>query len=632
VIRKTAHREDRTLRVVINAQLNPARSGGIAQVLVGLAHSLGRLDGREEYVFVCSPASAPWLKDFIGENSRIEVNEKQSPAPARGVRVSDGFWESFAPDVVHFPYQSYTEVDVPTVFNPHDLQHVHLPEFFSDEERARRERLYGEACRRASAVATASRFVKEDIVRQYGVDADKVKVIWWGSPTTAYDPPTDEQIAAALHRYDLPRDFAIYPAQTWPHKNHATLLKALSLLRDRCGVRVPLVCTGSKTDHWTELTQQVSKLRLDDQVWFVGRVEESELMALYHAARMMLVPTLFEAMSFPVFEAFAEGLPVACSNVTALPEQVGHGAVTFNPREPEKMASIILRIHRDESLRRTLIEQGRVRLKHFSWTETARRYRALYRRVAGRSDEAHPPTVHGKSTNPADEIADAVVKRAGEGATHQRLLDIWGRIEADRYLNETMNVLRRAIERGEPYWDLCCALAAYAELYAPPTYLEIGVRQGRSAVVVAAIRPDVDLFLFDMWHPNYADVPNPGPEFVRAQLARVGHRGSVYFGSGRSQETIPAFFAEANGPQMFDLITVDGDHRDAGARADLDNVAPHLAPGGMLAFDDICHPTYPTLRRTWESFLSEHPELIERANVTDAGGTAIAVRRLGIGD
>jgi len=240
------------------------------------------------------------------------------------------------------------------------------------------------------------------------------------------------------------------------------------------------------------------------------------------------------------------------------------------------------------------------------------------------SCESHNTGVVSSGTA-AWHIADTVVKRASSGATHRLLLDIWRRIERDRYLAETVRTLEEAVEHGQPYWDLCCALAAYTELYLPERYLEIGVRQGRSVAVVAAIRPEVDLYLFDMWYPDYAGEANPGPDFVRGQLECVGHRGRAHFVTGRSQQTIPAFFADGRRPGAFPLITVDGDHRDEGARKDLDNVVAHLAPGGMLVFDDITHAEYPTLRDTWRGFLSEHPDFSDRENTRDATGTAIAI-------
>jgi len=373
------------LRVVINAQLDPKRSGGIAQVVLGLAHSLGELDGPEEYVFVCSQVSAQWLQSYLGPNSRIEVNAKRSAAPADGVRQSDGFWESFSPSVLHFPYQSYTRTDIPTVFNPHDLQHVHLPEMFSGEEWERRERLYGEACRASAAVVTTSRFVKDDIVRQYGTAPDKVHVVWWGPPSAAYERSSDEATARVLGKYDVPSGFAIYPAQTWPHKNHRVLLEALHWLRTRERVIIPLVCTGAKTEHYPQLAQLVDRLELNDQVRFLGWLDEGELMAIYRSAEMMIVPTLFEAISFPVFEAFAEGIPVACSTVTSLPEQVGDAAMLFDPDNATELASVILTLHRNEQVRRELIGRGRARLAHFTWKNAAEGYRAVYRRVAGLS-------------------------------------------------------------------------------------------------------------------------------------------------------------------------------------------------------------------------------------------------------
>ena len=220
----------------------------------------------------------------------------------------------------------------------------------------------------------------------------------------------------------------------------------------------------------------------------------------------------------------------------------------------------------------------------------------------------------------------ALIERASSAATHQHLLDVFERIEADRYLLEEMQRLQHAIATDTRYWDLCCVLWAYAELFKPDVYLEIGVRRGRSASVVAAANPDVNLCLFDMWHPNYAGIANPGPDFVRVQLERSGHRGETRFFSGRSQQTVPQFFGDTRQPQSIPLVTVDGDHRSTGARADLDNVIAHLAPGGILVFDDICHPTYPNLRDVWKRFLADHSHLCAEENEIDATGTAFAMQ------
>lgn len=366
------------MRVVINAQLDPASSGGIAQALSGLVRGLGSLFGPDEYVLVCTPKSAEWLAPYTGPNQTIRINRGPKLTPARGVRISDGFWESFSPDLLHFPYQAYTRTNVPTVFNPHDLQHVHLPECFSEAERGRREVLYGDACRLATAVATASTWVKNDVVRHFGIPPKNVHVIPWGIPTSLHREEDAHEPDDVLQRLGLPSGFAIYPAQTWPHKNHLRLFDALQLVYERWGTRIPLVCTGAQTTHQEALHRRVRDLGLDEQVHFVGYVDPIDLRALYRSALFMIVPTLHEALSFPVHEALAEHLSVACSNVTSLPEQVGDAALVFDPHDTHAIADAMNRLYCDEGLRNDLSARGARRLVGISWEATAKRYRELY--------------------------------------------------------------------------------------------------------------------------------------------------------------------------------------------------------------------------------------------------------------
>jgi glycosyltransferase involved in cell wall biosynthesis len=269
------------------------------------------------------------------------------------------------------------------IYNPHDLQHVYYPQFFAPLDLAWREAVYPAGCRLAHTVAVASERVKQDIVQHYAVNPGKIQVIPWAPPTRAYPEPEANALDVVRRKYGLSEPFALYPAMTWPHKNHVRLLEALALLRDRDGLKVHLVCTGHQNNFWPQIRKRLLTLRLGEQVKFLGMVPPEHLRVLYRLTQFVVIPTLFEAASGPLFEAWHDGAPVACSTVTSLPEQAGDGALLFDPFSVESIADAAARMATDSKLREDLRRRGMRRLQDFSWERTAKAYRAVYRRAAG---------------------------------------------------------------------------------------------------------------------------------------------------------------------------------------------------------------------------------------------------------
>jgi glycosyltransferase involved in cell wall biosynthesis len=291
------------------------------------------------------------------------------------------FYDALACDVLHFPHQGFATTRAPILFNPHDLQHRHLPAFFTPAEIERRERLYRAACAHATAVAVSSAWVRADVVAQYGIKPENIQVIPWGIDAADWPAPDSTTMQVLKARHALPDRFCLYPAVTWPHKNHLRLVEALALGR----APTTLVCTGNRTDHWSAVEQRIAALGLADRVISLGPVSRTELRALYELAGFVVVPTLFEASSALLREAWLSDRPVACSRVTSLPDQAGDAALLFDPMDPSAIAAAIDRLESDEGLRRSLAARGRARVALFRSDVTARAYRALYRRVAGRA-------------------------------------------------------------------------------------------------------------------------------------------------------------------------------------------------------------------------------------------------------
>ena len=162
----------------------------------------------------------------------------------------------------------------------------------------------------------------------------------------------------SLESYGLAEPFIFYPAITWPHKNHLGLLKAIACLRDTHNLIIHAVFTGHQTEFFTQIRQTVNQLGLEQQVQFLGVVTEDVLFALYHAARAVVVPTLYEAGSFPLMESMLMGIPVVCSNVTSLPDTIGNGQFVFNAIDVADIADKVRKVCFDADYRRENVENS----------------------------------------------------------------------------------------------------------------------------------------------------------------------------------------------------------------------------------------------------------------------------------
>ena len=402
----------RPLRVCIDARIESGVYGGVEQVTIGLAGALARLgDGDEEYVFLTHRGKDDWLRPYLGGRSRVlHVGEPPAwpswkfrvrtalggrvpfvrpsllpPDPVPDVWVSEGTIEVAGMDVVHFPNQMAFLTQVPSIYHPHDLQHLHLPELFEPRFIELRETFYRAYCEQAAVVVMLTHWGKRDIVEHYGLPEEKVAVIGAGSALSEYPAPSERDLEALRARLSLPDRFLLYPGQTWPHKNHVRLLEAIALIRDKEGIEVPVVCPGQHhPDNHPVVAERAQELRLDRLVSFPGFISVTELRGLYELCRGLVFPSRFEGFGLPLCEAFEAGVPVASSTATCLPEVAGDAALSFDPEDTVGMAQAIRALWSDEPVREDLIAKGRLRAQHYSWDRSARMFRAHYRRLGNR--------------------------------------------------------------------------------------------------------------------------------------------------------------------------------------------------------------------------------------------------------
>jgi glycosyltransferase involved in cell wall biosynthesis len=194
-------------------------------------------------------------------------------------------------------------------------------------------------------------------------------------------PRVANEIKDVRNKYHLPEEFLFYPANPWPHKNHARLLSALRIYKNVYQHRLHLVVSG-KLEHENRSAEEFAiAAGVTDQVIDLGFVSASDLPGLYSAASALVFPSLFEGFGIPLLEAMACGCPVVAADVTSIPEVVGEAGILFDPFNPDDMARKIHQVVTDKSLRQELVVRGRDRAKQFSWAKVIKDLENAYQQV-----------------------------------------------------------------------------------------------------------------------------------------------------------------------------------------------------------------------------------------------------------
>jgi glycosyltransferase involved in cell wall biosynthesis len=266
-------------------------------------------------------------------------------------------------DVLWCPTQAYLTMEIPCILTVLDLQHrlqPCFPEVSTNGQWDVREATFSTSLRRASVVITGTETGKAEIERFYQVPAERIKVLPLPTPQFALNalPVSSKD---GLVGYSIPDNYLFYPAQFWPHKNHANLLQAVRLLRDEWKIVFPVVFAGSDKGNRQYIQKLVAELDLSSQVHFLGFVPEKDLIALYQHAFALTFPTFFGPDNLPPLESFALGCPVIASNVPGAQEQLGDAALLVDPKSPKQIALAVKSLYDDPGLREALMRRGRER-------------------------------------------------------------------------------------------------------------------------------------------------------------------------------------------------------------------------------------------------------------------------------
>lgn len=294
--------------------------------------------------------------------------------------------ESSEIDFLHVPIQHSPiyKIKTPVIITMHDIQEYHFPKYFSLIERLRRVIKNNMAIIDSNKIIVSFNHVKNDIVKHFNITEEKVSIC---PPPFAEDwflKKDESDWNEIQKKYDLKRKYILYPAATWAHKNHTKLLEAVKINIDE-GLEFDLVCTGNKTAHYKTILKKIEEFSLTEEAHFLGIVPEEDLISLYKNSSLVVIPTLYEAGSAPLYEAMRYQVPVICSNVTSLPDTIDDNEFIFNPNCVDEMVSLIKKMLSDEEFRKENLDNSKKRMELLKAIDYSKNFINVYKKVASTS-------------------------------------------------------------------------------------------------------------------------------------------------------------------------------------------------------------------------------------------------------
>ncbi|MBF0510811.1 MAG: glycosyltransferase family 4 protein [Candidatus Omnitrophica bacterium] len=259
--------------------------------------------------------------------------------------------------VTHFNY-------LVTIWDVYHRDSPEFPEVNFNREFEDREYFLKSVLPKAIAVLVDSPHNKDNMVRRYACDAQRVHV-------APFLPAIEENRSGAkvdvCSKYKIPRPFIFYPAQFWAHKNHVYILDGLKVLRDKFHVTMDVVFSGSDKGNLKFVLDYAKGLGLEGNVHYVGFIPNEDMTAFYQGATAMVMPTYLGLTNIPPLEAFALGCPVCYSDLPFMKDQVGQAAFLMDLDNPESLASHLMTILNNPKEVRQKIELGRKTVS--GWTD-----------------------------------------------------------------------------------------------------------------------------------------------------------------------------------------------------------------------------------------------------------------------
>ena len=342
----------------------------IAQMVPRLAHCLaagdrlllfGSTENLEPFAGIADPR-VERLHFDLSRRATVLLRMADLLVPGACTRSLAARVNAARPDVVLFPQQSLFPAGIaaPKAVTVVDLLHRHFPQQFGSFECWLRHRKDRQIVTQAETILCISETTRRDLRQTFAIPDHRMRTVHLAGSGNVMRP-------ASAMEPEVP--YLLYPANAYPHKNHAGLIAAFQQFR-LAHPEVPgrLVLTGGRSP---QLSRLLRNSTARDQIEHLGYVSAERLAELYAGCRAVVFPSLFEGFGIPILEAMEHGKPIYCSDLPVLREVAGDSVSYFEPSSTDSLAAA-LRDAFTATAQTAATQKYPAVLQRFSWERCAR--------------------------------------------------------------------------------------------------------------------------------------------------------------------------------------------------------------------------------------------------------------------
>lgn len=243
---------------------------------------------------------------------------------------------------------------IPTLVTIHDLIFLKFPQYFGRIDRLIYHLKIRYACKHADKIIAISEQTRQDIIKAYQVDPNKVAVVYQ-SCDDAFKVLANEAIKDQVRKkYNLPLKYILNVGTIESRKNLLTLVQALKDVEPA----YKLVVVGKKTKYTKLVVTTVKHLGLEDRIVFLKNIPFQDLPVIYQMASVFCYPSLYEGFGIPIIEALYSNVPVVAATGSCLEEAGGPQSLYVAPMDHQLLASAINKILSDSDLQNKMRKYG----------------------------------------------------------------------------------------------------------------------------------------------------------------------------------------------------------------------------------------------------------------------------------